>query len=104
MEINEFAKMSRERSLKNDKNKVFDWEYYIIATGGEAGELLNLLKKMKRGDFPFDKDKIADEAADIFTYSLLILAALGVDPEEAIMKKYSEVDRRLEAGGWHKRV
>ena len=104
MEINEFARMSYERSSKHDKKGIFDWEFYAIATGGEAGELLNILKKVRRGDFPLDKEKVADETVDVIQYALLLLSSLGVDPEKAIMKKYDEVNRRLEKGGFGKRA
>ena len=103
MEINQFAGMAYDRSQKNSRKK-HDWEFYIIGLGGEAGEILNILKKIKRGDFPMDKDKIADETSDIITYALILMMSLGVDPEKAIMKKYEEVNRRLELGGFGKRV
>lgn len=103
MQINEFARMAYERSQKNSKTK-HDWEFYIIGLGGEAGELLNILKKIKRGDFPMDKDKIADETADILTYAFILLSSIGVDPEKAIMKKYEEVNKRIALGGFDKRV
>lgn len=103
MEINKFALMAHERSKKNDPKDAFNWEFYTIALGGEAGELLNLLKKVKRGDFPAEKSVIAEETADIITYGFLLLSELGVDPEKALMDKYEKVNRRIEAGGFHKR-
>ncbi|MDI6721580.1 MAG: hypothetical protein QMD85_04260 [Candidatus Aenigmarchaeota archaeon] len=103
VEINEFAKMNYERSVRHDKNRSFDWEYYI-----------------KRGDFPMDKyparrfayrasypilsEVVADETADIITYGFLLLSSIGIDAEKAIMDKYEEVNKRLEAGGFGKRA
>lgn len=104
MEINDFARMNHERSASRDEKGVFNWEYHAIAMAGEAGELLNILKKVKRGDFLLDKKKVADEAVDVITYGFLLLSSLGIDAEKAIMEKYEEVNRRLEAGGFDKRV
>lgn len=100
MEINEFAKMNHERAVKNDAKGVFNWEFYVVAIGGEAGELLNTLKKIKRGDFPLNKEEMAEEAADIITYGFLLLSELGIDAEKAVMEKYEKVNKRIEKGGF----
>ena len=103
MEINEFAKISFERNKRNDPGNIYDWEFHLIGMSGECGELLNKLKKIKRGDFPLDREDIAEEVADVITYAFLLLSELGVDPEKAIMDKFEKVNRRLENGGWHVR-
>jgi NTP pyrophosphatase (non-canonical NTP hydrolase) len=101
MEINEFARMSFERNKNNDPDNIFDWEFHLIGMSGECGELLNKLKKIKRGDFPLNKEEIAEEVADVITYAFLLLSELGVDPEQVIMNKYEKVNQRLAEGGWH---
>ncbi len=103
MEINEFARMNHERAKRNDSNNSFSWEYFLIAMAGECGELLNNLKKTKRGDFPLNREKFAEETADAITYAFLLLSELGVDPEKAILEKFEKVNRRLEKGGFHVR-
>lgn len=106
MQINEFAKMAHERDKKHDKNKVFNWEFYSIAMGGEAGEVLNNLKKLKRGD-PINKEEffkdLAEETADVITFGFLLLSELGVDPEKTLLDKFEKVNRRLDTGGYHAR-
>jgi NTP pyrophosphatase (non-canonical NTP hydrolase) len=104
MQINEFARMNYERSMRNDRNRTFNWEYFLIALAGECGELLNNLKKIKRGDFSMDKGKMAEEAADAITYAFLLLSSLGADPEKAILEKFEKVNKRLAEGGFHVRV
>ena len=103
MDINDFARMNHERSLANDPKKAFNWEYYLIAMGGECGELLNKLKKIKRGDFPVDKEDMAEEVADVITYAFLLLSELGADAEKAILGKFKKVNKRLSDGGFHVR-
>ncbi|MFH1631209.1 MAG: MazG nucleotide pyrophosphohydrolase domain-containing protein [Candidatus Aenigmatarchaeota archaeon] len=100
MEINEFARMNHERQIKNDKDGRFDWEYLLIGMSGECGELLNKLKKIKRGDFSLNKDDIAEETADVITYGFLLLSALGVDPEKVILDKFEKVNERVAKGGF----
>ncbi|MFH1780160.1 MAG: hypothetical protein ABH803_03385 [Candidatus Micrarchaeota archaeon] len=101
MEINDFAKLNHERSVKFDLNKAFNWEYYAIAMGGECGELLNKLKKIKRGDFPVNKEELAEETVDVITYGFLLLSELGVDAEKVLMDKFEKVNKRVEKGGFH---
>ena len=81
MEINDFARMNHERAVRNDHTKVFNWEYFAIAMAGECGEILNNAKKIRRGDFPLNKEAMAEEVADAVTYAFLLLSELGVDPE-----------------------
>lgn len=57
MEIDDFAAMSFRRAIehRSDKASPFDMEYFLIALAGEAGEIMNLLKKYKRGDYSDDQ-------------------------------------------------
>jgi NTP pyrophosphatase (non-canonical NTP hydrolase) len=103
MEINQFAKNLCDRNLKHAKKEIFDWEFYAIAMGGEAGEVLNRLKKIKRGDPGAAKDQLIEETADTIIYGLLLLAELGADPEKALLDKFEIVNKRLAAGGFHAR-
>jgi len=81
MEINEFARMSKDRAVKNDPDSRFDWKYYVVALAGESGEISNQLKKILRGDHELDTNELAEEVADAITYGFLLLSTLGVDPE-----------------------
>ena len=100
MEINEFARMSKDRAVKNDPDSRFDWKYYVVALAGESGEISNQLKKILRGDHELDTNELAEEVADAITYGLLLLSTLGVDPEKALLDKYEKVDSRIAAGGF----
>ncbi len=100
MEINEFARMSKNRAVKNDPDGRFDWKYYVVALAGESGEIANHLKKILRGDHELDADELAEEAADAVTYGFLLLSTLGVDPEKVLLDKYEKVNKRIAAGGF----
>jgi NTP pyrophosphatase (non-canonical NTP hydrolase) len=100
MEINEFARINHERSRKYGVNATFNWEYFLIAMSGECGELLNKLKKVKRGDFELNKEEIAEEVADVITYAFLLLRELDVNVEKAILEKFEKVNKRIANGGF----
>lgn len=69
----------------------------MMAMTGEQGELANLLKKIRRGDFTLDekRDEVAKEIADVAIYLDLLAAKLGIDLGKAVREKFNEVsDRR----------
>lgn len=71
--------------------------HWMQATVGELGELANLLKKVDRGDFPFDqvKTEVAKELADVQTYLDILALKLGVDLGQATIDKFNEVSARI---------
>jgi NTP pyrophosphatase (non-canonical NTP hydrolase) len=77
-----------------------DW---MVAVVGELGEAANLMKKIRRGDFPTDcdlleaKEKLQKEFADVLTYLDIMAFQFGVDLGEATMNKFNEVSRRVGA-------
>lgn len=71
--------------------------HWMQATMGELGELANLLKKVDRGDFPFEpvKGEVAKELADVQTYLDILALKLGVDLGQATTDKFNEVSERI---------
>lgn len=76
-----------------------DW---ACAMGGEAGEVLNAVKKLRRLSDGTNtaKDpqnateaisKVADELADTIIYADLLAARLGINLSESVVKKFNEV-------------
>ncbi|MEM9065058.1 MAG: MazG-like family protein [Planctomycetota bacterium] len=72
-----------------------DWG---VAMAGEAGEACNVIKKIRRGDHPFqfDVDEVlGDELADVVLQLDLLAARAGIDLGEAVRRKFNVVsDRR----------
>lgn len=65
-----------------------DW---ATAVGGEVGELLNFVKKFRRGDA--DRDYITDiakEMADVIIYLDFLAQWFGIDLEKAVIHKFNE--------------
>lgn len=107
MRFEYFSKTNRKRCLKVfhsiDSWTVAEWG---VAVAGEAGEICNAIKKLRRledgnntAKDPQTREEavqaIADEIADTIIYADLLAAKLGIDLEEAIVKKFNEVSRRM---------
>jgi NTP pyrophosphatase (non-canonical NTP hydrolase) len=78
-----------------------DWSIndWLTAVVGEVGELANMLKKVRRGDYPLAQvqQEIADELADIATYLDILAYRLGVDLGPAVADKFNRVSERVGA-------
>jgi len=81
-----------------DSWSIMEWG---CAIGGEAGELLNVLKKIQRADQGIggrdvsriegnEQDAIGDEAADIVIYLDLLCAREGIDLQQHIARKFNK--------------
>lgn len=81
-----------------------DWSNAMC---GEAGELANVVKKLRRIETGHDTNPLkpeqtqgyllkalADEVADVFLYLDLLAAKYGVDLPGAIVRKFNEVSER----------
>lgn len=83
---------------QDDTWNLADWSNAMC---GEAGELANVVKKIRRkqtgfvgvldGDMQDLLQKAADEVADVYLYLNLVAVKLGVDFQRAIVKKFNEV-------------
>lgn len=71
-----------------------DW---CLAIAGEAGELCNLVKKIRRGDFTVAerREEILSEIADIITYCDLTISSLGANTDRVIASKFDKVSKRV---------
>jgi len=77
-----------------------EWGQAVL---GELGELANLEKKIKRGDFDMNnpdvarsvQNEVAREFADIVTYLDIYAMQRGVDLGEATRIKFNEISRRV---------
>lgn len=84
--------------------------YLALSVAGEAGELANLMKKLWRknpgiGDpegFALpegeDREKIADEIADIVMLCVVLANHLNIDVEAELARKLEVIDKRLQSG------
>ena len=78
-----------------------DWSLsdWMTAVSGETGELANVVKKIRRGDFTIDeaRQSLADEAADIVTYLDIFCNNAGINLGKAVMEKFNRVSLRVDS-------
>lgn len=78
-----------------------DWSLndWLTATMGELGELANVLKKVRRGDFTLGalRPEIAKELADVQIYLDILAFRCGVDLGRATIDKFNEVSNRVKS-------
>jgi len=80
-----------QRAYPEGQDSFKDWSplEWAGAVCGEAGELANKCKKLKRGqDIP--SREIADELADVVIYCDLLAQKLNIDLGEAVRHKFNE--------------
>lgn len=87
-----------EWNAKIDESNIHILEHIILATVGEVGEAANILKKVIRGDLPFEKARqgITEEVIDIFIYVLKLIYQLDIDIEAEYNKKMKINQERFE--------
>ena len=61
--------------------------------GGECGECLNFIKKMRRGE-KIPIESVAFELADIIIYADLLAARLNIELDKYIVKKFNKVSKK----------
>ena len=77
--------------------EIWTVEDWCLAIAGECGELCNLVKKIRRGDFTLTEKRreLAEEIADIITYCDLAMSSLGLDTGEEVIQKFRKVSQRM---------
>lgn len=96
--------IARCNTVFHPKGGIEEWSPtdWATALGGEAGECLNEVKKLRRemdgNNLPKDQGtleehtaKIAAELADVIIYADLLAARLGIDLSLAIRDKFNKV-------------
>lgn len=95
---------SRRRSNRWHTVNMKDWSLsdWAVATAGELGEALNVVKKLNRERDGIVGNKqskeeleavLAEELADTLLYLVLLAAAANVDLERAVIEKFNRVSR-----------
>ena len=78
--------------------KDFSTEYYLIALGGETGELMNEYKKSIRSDNGIitetRKKAITKELGDILFYYFAFIDKLNIPIEKIILENQNKINNR----------
>lgn len=78
-------------------DNLHELEHLVVCLVGEIGEFANELKKVVRGDAPYEERQaaLAEELADTFIYLIKIAAQTGIDLESEYLKKLDRNGRRF---------
>lgn len=102
LSFNELRRINVIRCEEGFGHKLDAWSLsdWTVAAAGEMGELCNVVKKLNRNRDGIANTKgeteqqlrqaICDEAADTVIYLDLLLAWLGYDLSDCIVKKFNE--------------
>lgn len=89
MNIETYSKLAIRTA--NDKNLATNAAFGI---GGEAGEILDLLKKVYFHDKPLDDLKLKAEIGDLLWYINALIHAFGFDWEEILEMNIKKLETR----------
>lgn len=80
-----------------DETNLEDLEHLVVCMLGELGEFANVLKKVRRGDFPLSiaKAKLDEELVDVFVYLLKICGQFDVDLEAGYIQKMEKNTKKF---------
>lgn len=105
--LREIRQIGIARSARWHPQGASDWDLrdFAIGFGGEAGELLNAIKKLRRLETgavqakgPANREEalsaVVQEIGDTFLYLDLVAAKLGVDLQAAIAATFNRVSER----------
>lgn len=101
------ANIARLPEFKNNRGEAAhsesdgsDWTLleWAGALAGEVGELANFLKKVRRGDLPWDAQtqmEVSRELADVQIYLDLLAYRAGIDLGLATTAKFNQTSRKV---------
>lgn len=119
MEINDLLKMTLIRANRWHNGGIKEWSAleWAGAMAGEAGEAANAAKKLKRleGSFRTINEEgrhyettqaaslaVAKEVADTIIYGLLLMARVGIDDPESVIREV--FNKKSEEYGFPERI
>lgn len=100
--LDEFQSANAARQVTFVNKRGLPFEAYNLfemsgAAAGEAGELANECKKVRRGDVELHevRQKIADEIGDVVTYLCLVAGMAGLSFNDCVVQKFNKVSDRV---------
>lgn len=70
----------------------------MYGLNGEAGEIIDLLKKYEFQGHEFDHAKVVEELGDVLWYCALLADALGIQLQEAMRRNIEKLKERYPDG------
>ncbi|WP_422116531.1 nucleotide pyrophosphohydrolase [Brachybacterium sp. UNK5269] len=90
MSTDAVLKTLRAFMADRDWNQFHSPENLAKSVAIESGELLECFQ----WNADAERDRVADELADVLTYALLLADRLGLDPEQIVLDKLERTNRK----------
>ncbi|MBR5257637.1 MAG: nucleoside triphosphate pyrophosphohydrolase family protein [Clostridia bacterium] len=97
MTINEYQQLALTTANKS-LTPVQKLENGVMGLCGEAGEVIDIVKKHLFHSHPLDADKLKDELGDVAWYLALTSHALGLTLEEVLEHNIEKLRKRYPEG------
>ena len=99
MDFEQLRDANRRRHIEWTKNGKVSLSFRGLELGGEAGEVLNEIKKIERGRMGIaggksDLDGVTEELADVLICVDLIAMDLGIDLAAAVRSKFDRTSEK----------
>lgn len=82
------------RTVKSLGNENSDLMHMAAGVSGEAGEVIDLVKKTFAYGKPLDRDHLIEELGDLYWYYNGLLALIGVEMSEVLEKNIAKLEAR----------
>lgn len=99
MGMNDYQRLTR-RTVPSDMSQEDLLEMGIMGACGEAGEMIEVLKKARFQGRELDRDRVLNELGDLLWYLPRICDALGVTMSEVAKANLKKLQRRY-PNGWN---
>lgn len=90
MDINTYSQLAF-RTARRDKDMI---ENAVLGIGGESGEILDLIKKVRHHDKPLDDQKLKEEIGDLVWYINELILVQGYTWAEILEMNIKKLEAR----------
>lgn len=97
MTLDEYQDRARRTKNRYDDPRlaIGNWS---MGLAGEAGELIDMLKKVYFHDHPANRDALVKELGDVLWYVAVLSDELGIDLEEVARTNIEKLEKRYPQG------
>lgn len=99
MDINQYA-ATQAKLIKPMQTKTLSAVHMALGIGGEAGEVIDLIKKPFAYEREFDRIKITEEIGDLMFYISGLLGALDISWDEVLEGNVAKLATRYKTGSF----
>lgn len=90
--------MLRTAGMMDNKSAITNLTHGALGLGGEAGEVIDLIKKCAFHNKPLDRDKLISELGDVRWYLEYLCASIYVTMDEVEAKNIQKLQERYPEG------